>query len=139
MVTYEFLIGTIVIAYIAVCFARIASKHDKNPILYGILSVIPPINLIILGCWAFSDFSKEKSSPNEGDIQALDTRERGTVKWFNEKKGYGFIVRESGKDIFVHHSDIVGEGFKTLNEGDRVGFTVKEEQKGSAAKDVRKI
>jgi CspA family cold shock protein len=67
-------------------------------------------------------------------------KETGTVKWFNEQKGYGFISRESGQgDIFVHHSAIVGEGFKTLNEGDRVEFTVTQGQKGPAADEVRKL
>jgi len=138
MATYGFLIGVIVTVYIAVCFARIASKHGKNPFLYGILSVISPINLIILGYWAFSDSSKEKRSPNKGGIQAME-KEKGTVKWFSERKGYGFISRESGDDLFVHHSAIVGEGFKTLNEGDQVEFTVKQGQKGPAAGDVRKL
>jgi len=67
-------------------------------------------------------------------------KETGTEKWFNEKKGYGFITRESGDgDIFVHHSAIAGEGFKTLNEGDRVEFNVTQGQKGPAADDVRKL
>ena len=66
-------------------------------------------------------------------------KEKGTVKWFNERKGYGFISRESGDDLFVHHSAIVGEGFKTLNEGDQVEFTVTQGQKGPAAGDVRKL
>jgi len=67
-------------------------------------------------------------------------KETGTVKWFNEQKGYGFISLESGGgDVFVHHSAIVGEGFKTLNEGDRVEFTVTQGQKGPAAEDVRKL
>jgi CspA family cold shock protein len=138
METYGFLIGVIVIIYVAVCFARIASKHGRNPILYGILSVISPINLIILGYWAFSNSSKEKSSTSKEDVQPME-KERGTVKWFSEKKGYGFIIRESGDDLFVHHSAIVGEGFKTLREGDSVQFTVKEEQRGPAASDVRKL
>lgn len=64
----------------------------------------------------------------------------GTVKWFNERKGYGFIERESGEgDIFVHHSAIAGDGFKTLNEGDRVEFSIKKGNKGPAADDVRKL
>lgn len=67
-------------------------------------------------------------------------RETGTVKWFNEQKGYGFIVRESGeRDLFVHHSAIIAEGFRTLAEGDRVEFTVTQGQKGPAADQVRKI
>ena len=67
-------------------------------------------------------------------------KETGTVKWFNDQKGYGFITRESGQgDIFVHHSGILGEAFKTLNEGDRVEFTVTKGQKGPAAGEVRKL
>ena len=139
MATYGFLIGVIVIVYIAVCFAKIASKHGKNPFIYGILSVISPINLIILGYWAFSDSSKEKRSTSQREIEDSDVLEKGTVKWFSDKKGYGFIIRESGDDLFVHHSTIVGDGFKTLNEGDQVEFTVTQEEKGPAASDVRKI
>jgi CspA family cold shock protein len=65
--------------------------------------------------------------------------EQGTVKWFKEEKGYGFIVREQGADVFVHHASIVGEGRKTLNEGDRVTFDVVEGPKGLQAKNVVKI
>jgi len=67
-------------------------------------------------------------------------KETGTVKWFNEQKCYGFIARESGQgDIFVHHSAILGEGFKTLYEGERVEFTVTQGNKGPAAGEVRKL
>jgi len=67
-------------------------------------------------------------------------RETGVVKWFNDQKGYGFIARDSGGgDVFVHHSAIAGEGFKTLNEGDRVEYAVTQGQKGPAAEDVRKL
>ena len=52
--------------------------------------------------------------------------EQGTVKWFNDAKGYGFIVREHGPDVFVHHASIIAEGFKSLSEGDRVSFDVVE-------------
>jgi len=65
--------------------------------------------------------------------------EQGTVKWFKEEKGYGFIVREQGADVFVHHASIVGEGRKTLSEGDRVTFDVVEGPKGLQAKNVVKI
>jgi len=64
-------------------------------------------------------------------------RETGKVKWFNAKKGYGFIVRDSGGDIFVHYSAIRGEGFKTLEEGQTVEFSVSEGQKGPQAQDVQ--
>ena len=62
--------------------------------------------------------------------------ETGTVKWFNADKGYGFIARESGGDVFVHHSSINAEGFKTLNEGQSVSFDVAEGHKGLEAKNV---
>jgi CspA family cold shock protein len=65
--------------------------------------------------------------------------EQGTVKWFNDSKGYGFIVRERGADVFVHHADIAGQGFKSLSEGDRVSFDVAEGPKGLQAKNVVKI
>jgi CspA family cold shock protein len=66
-------------------------------------------------------------------------RETGIVKWFNDKKGYGFISRDSGDDVFVHHSSIVAEGFRSLAEGDRVEFSITQENKGQAAVEVRKI
>jgi CspA family cold shock protein len=64
---------------------------------------------------------------------------KGTVKWFNESKGYGFIEQEEGKDIFVHYSAIEGSGFKTLNEGDNVEFDVVDGPKGPAAANVVKV
>jgi CspA family cold shock protein len=60
----------------------------------------------------------------------------GTVKWFNEKKGYGFIESEDGTDVFVHHSGINATGFKPLHEGDRVTFDIEKGQKGPAAVNV---
>ena len=62
--------------------------------------------------------------------------EQGTVKWFNSSKGFGFIQRESGDDVFVHYKSIVSEGFKTLKEGDAVQFDVEETGKGLAAVNV---
>lgn len=63
----------------------------------------------------------------------------GRVKWFNDSKGYGFIEAESGHDVFVHHSAIQGEGFKSLSEGERVSFTEEKGAKGPQATDVRKL
>jgi CspA family cold shock protein len=60
----------------------------------------------------------------------------GTVKWFNESKGYGFIEQESGPDVFAHHSNISGDGFKTLAEGQKVEFTVTQGQKGPQAENI---
>ncbi len=63
----------------------------------------------------------------------------GTVKWFNDAKGFGFISREGGGDIFVHHSSIQGKGFKSLAEGDKVSFDVEEGEKGPKAVNVVKL
>ncbi len=63
----------------------------------------------------------------------------GIVKWFNEKKGYGFIEQKEGKDLFVHHSSIDMPGFRTLSEGDRVSFDVNESDRGPEATNVKKI
>jgi CspA family cold shock protein len=65
--------------------------------------------------------------------------EKGTVKWFNGAKGYGFISRNSGEDVFVHFRAIVGEGYKTLNEGDNVEFQVEQGPKGLQATNVSKV
>ena len=63
----------------------------------------------------------------------------GTVKWFNEAKGFGFIAQSDGDDVFVHYSAIEGDGFKSLMDGDRVEFEVTNGPKGLSAKSVRKV
>jgi len=69
----------------------------------------------------------------------VSTRVTGTVKWFNGSKGYGFISREDGEDVFVHYSAIQTEGFRTLEEGQRVEFTVERGPKGLQAANVTKL
>jgi len=63
----------------------------------------------------------------------------GTVKWFNDSKGYGFITQEGGQDVFVHYSAIESDGFRSLAEGDKVQFEVSDGEKGSQASRVRKV
>jgi len=69
----------------------------------------------------------------------MSDRETGTVKWFHNEKGYGFISRENGEDLFVHFSAIIGDGYRSLEEGDRVQFTVVEGDKGLQAQDVELV
>jgi CspA family cold shock protein len=79
--------------------------------------------------------SSEKNTKSKKELQMVE----GKVKWFNDQKGYGFIEADSGHDVFVHHSAIEGEGFKTLSEGDRVSFAEEKGTKGPSATNVRKL
>ena len=67
----------------------------------------------------------------------MSERTTGTVKWFNSSKGYGFISQENGEDVFVHFQSIISEGYKTLNDNDKVEFVVTEGQKGPQATEVK--
>jgi cold shock protein len=67
------------------------------------------------------------------------SKKNGTVKWFSQEKGYGFITGEDGKDVFVHHTSIEGQGFRTLDEGERVEFEVIEEPRGVKAVNVVRV
>jgi CspA family cold shock protein len=69
----------------------------------------------------------------------VDNRITGTVKWFNAAKGYGFIARDGGKDVFVHYSAITMDGYRSLNEGDKVEFNIVEGAKGPQAENVTKV
>ncbi len=66
----------------------------------------------------------------------MEEKETGTVKWFNDQKGYGFIERDSGSDVFVHYSEIGAQGFRSLQQGQRVEFTVVKGEKGLQAQKV---
>jgi CspA family cold shock protein len=77
--------------------------------------------------------------PEQDAAEEVNTVASGTVKWFNEKKGFGFIQQDDGGDVFVHHSAINMPGFRSLAEGDRVSFDVEKGQKGPAAKNVKKL
>jgi CspA family cold shock protein len=69
----------------------------------------------------------------------IECMAEGTVKWFSEKKGYGFISQDDGNDVFVHYSSIAMSGFKKLAEGDRVSFEIDEDNRGPKAKNVQKL
>ncbi|MCB1615001.1 MAG: cold-shock protein [Pseudomonadales bacterium] len=69
----------------------------------------------------------------------MSDKQTGTVKWFNESKGFGFITRDSGPDLFVHFSNITGSGFRTLKEGQAVSFTETQGQKGPQAENVEPL
>ena len=69
----------------------------------------------------------------------MSDRDTGTVKWFNDAKGFGFIERENGEDLFVHYRSIKGEGFRSLKQGARVEFTIIESEKGFQAEEVVEI
>jgi cold shock protein len=72
-------------------------------------------------------------------IFIMENREVGTVKWFHNGKGYGFITREGGEDVFVHYSEIQSDGFRKLTEGEKVEFTLADGEKGLQAKEVIQI
>lgn len=69
----------------------------------------------------------------------MSDREVGTVKWFNNRKGFGFVQRSNGDDVFVHYRSISGSGYKSLDEGQAVEFTLKEGEKGLQAEEVRPV
>jgi cold shock protein len=72
-------------------------------------------------------------------FKEADFMNKGVVKWFNDKKGFGFIEQEGGGDVFVHHTAINMQGFKTLSEGDRVAFEVEDNHRGPSARNVTKV
>jgi cold shock protein len=78
-------------------------------------------------------------SENKEFSNMSQQRVTGTVKWFNDSKGFGFLAVAGGKDVFVHQSAIVAEGFRSLSEGDKVEFTIEQGPKGPSAANVRKI
>jgi cold shock protein len=89
-----------------------------------------PVAFLVAAATAFGCWSAK---------EACTFMTEGTVKWFNEAKGFGFLSREGGPDVFVHHSEIRAEGFRTLNEGDKVRFDVVDSPKGPRAANVVKV
>ena len=87
----------------------------------------------------FCGFLRHSSPASFNNIRRCSIVAKGTVKWFNESKGFGFLTKEDGGDVFVHYSAIQGDGFKTLGEGQAVSFDVVEGPKGPKAENVTKI
>lgn len=97
--------------------------------------------------WVYTVFGWSRGLPLRGKLsfggrrghreKEIECMAEGTVKWFSEKKGYGFISEDDGKDVFVHYSSITMPGFKKLAEGDRVSFEVEEDNRGPKAKNVQ--
>ncbi len=79
------------------------------------------------------------NGPRKGLKETLDTMATGRVKWFSDQKGFGFVVTDDGQDVFVHYSNIEGEGFKTLDEDQEVEFDIVQGDKGLQAENVVKI
>jgi cold shock protein len=86
--------------------------------------------------FTYQKAGSQKSTFLTKEVFRMAEKEIGTVKWFNDAKGYGFIAREQGDDVFVHHTAILGSGFKSLREEQQVEFTVEQGPKGLQAKDV---
>lgn len=83
--------------------------------------------------------AEEASEPSGQEESAAGEGNRGRVKWFNDAKGYGFIEREGGPDVFVHYSAISGDGYKSLREGEEVTFSIVQGSKGPQAANVAKV
>ncbi len=109
-----------------------------------------PLSLFILAALGFGvsyisavlaseDVPDERASGTEVEADVEDGRERGVVKWFNVKKGFGFITWDAGEDVFVHFRSIRGQGHRSLAEGQRVKFTVVQGDKGPQAEDVTAV
>ncbi len=89
-----------------------------------------------LNLWLEETFEKALNARLSDIYKGVHTMLTGTVKWFNDSKGFGFIEQDGGEDVFVHHSSITGNGFKSLDEGERVSFEIVDGPKGPAAANV---
>lgn len=120
-----------------------AAEIELNAVVLGVtfIIVLAATLMMALGqgstqAAATSTGERRAVSAEEDDDQADDGREEGTVKWFNVSKGFGFITRANGDDVFVHFRNIRGRGHRSLNEGQRVRFNVHQSDKGLQAEDV---
>lgn len=116
-----------------------AFSENKHSFLFRGLNFLPFWGGIIYNRKGDSSTRLSARSFNPVAILSVEVLMTGRVKWFNDRKGFGFIEVEGGKDVFVHHSAIQGEGFKSLKEGDAVEFEVTDGPKGPQANNVKKI
>ena len=98
-----------------------------------------PVGRGVRAVFLFPAGRGESAEPSGSLFEEVGAMAKGTVKWFNDAKGFGFIAQEGGKDVFVHHTAITAEGFRSLAEGDQVEFDVVEGPKGLQASNVRKV
>ncbi|WP_432470727.1 cold-shock protein [Amphritea sp. HPY] len=101
-----------------------------------VMDMVLVFAVVLVSCVIAGLGSSSSESEDEDYISENDDREQGTVKWFNVSKGFGFITRENGDDVFVHFRNIRGRGHRSLSEGQSVRFIVKESDKGLQAEDV---
>src|SRR3990170_8154246 len=111
-----------------------SSPRCGDDLRTGTMAVSGPVRIH----WVPWSSVRTVTTPGGGKERVM-ARITGTVKWFNDAKGFGFISREGGPDVFVHFSAISGSGFKSLAEGDRVEFEIVQGQKGPQAQDVIKV
>jgi CspA family cold shock protein len=145
MLTTSQFIKVLIISLVFADLATLASYHMLVGQNTGIMeSVRALISVDYLPLWTAtfisffiaSTLSIKLGTRNASDVKVSDGQEMGTVKWFNAAKGFGFITRENGDDVFVHFRSIQGKGHRSLGEGQRVVFSVTEGDKGLQAVDV---
>ena len=130
------LIISIVIALLACIPLYILSSQDYTLTLsnFPLIAFSLFVTLLVSNFWAST--SPASSDYDYYEDESQSNREKGNVKWFNANKGFGFITRDSGDDVFVHFRSIRGEGHRVLHDGQRVEFEVSEGEKGLQADDV---
>jgi CspA family cold shock protein len=112
-------------------------KRNKKEKSISLKNALTTVESHVIKSYPALQGNRSAPEREKEDLRSMSVE--GTIKWFNEKKGYGFIQRDNGSDVFVHYSSIAGDGFKTLSEGERVQFDIEEGNKGPKAINVVKI
>lgn len=111
-------------------------EGNANVTIFAAIYLLAFVGCVMMGLTHSANLKAKPSPKPAGRSDSVDNREQGTVKWFNVTKGFGFITRDSGEDVFVHYRSVQGNGRRTLREGQRVCFNVVEGEKGLQAEDV---